>query len=38
MRMKTILYNGIVVNDGKRFAGYVVIADALIEEVGVGVA
>ncbi|MBS7373877.1 MAG: amidohydrolase family protein, partial [Muribaculaceae bacterium] len=36
--MKTILYNGIVVNDGKRFAGYVVIADALIEEVGVGVA
>lgn len=36
MAMKSILYNGIVVNEGKCFEGYVVIADAFIHEVGEG--
>lgn len=36
MGMKTILYNGEIINEGKRFAGYVVMCDALIEEVGEG--
>ncbi|MDO4510929.1 MAG: dihydroorotase [Bacteroidales bacterium] len=34
--MKKIVYNGTVVNEGRSFEGYVVIADTLIEQVGEG--
>lgn len=34
--MKKIVYNGIVVNEGRHFQGYVVIVDTLIQEVGEG--
>lgn len=34
--MKKIVYNGTVINEGRRYLGYVVINDSLIAEVGEG--
>ena len=34
--MKKIVYNGTVINEGRRYLGYVVISDSLIAEVGEG--
>lgn len=34
--MKKIVYNGTVINEGRRYLGYVVIIDSLIAEVGEG--